>query len=169
MKKTLLALTTAVLLAGAAGNASAQERHHDRDRDGVSNRYDRHDDRAARDRDCDGVGNRYDRHDARNAHDRDCDGLGNRWDRNDGRRSHDARRSYAGPRYYGPRDYRSNHWNVGSRLPPGYYGNDYYVDYRPYGLAPPPRGYRWNRVGNDVYLISARDAVIAEAVYNLFR
>ena len=51
----------------------------------------------------------------------------------------------------------------------GYYGDVYYVDYQPYGLAPPPQGYRWNRVGNDVYLVSVRDGLIAQAVYSLFR
>lgn len=54
------------------------------------------------------------------------------------------------------------------RLPAGYWGNAYYVDYVPYGLAPPPAGYRWNRVGNDVYLVSVRDGLIAEAIYSLF-
>ena len=35
--------------------------------------------------------------------------------------------------------------------------------------APPPQGYRWNRVGNDVYMVSIRDGLIAQAVYSLFR
>ena len=43
-------------------------------------------------------------------------------------------------------------YSYGTRLPTGYWGSSYYVDYQPYGLAPPPQGYRWNRVGNDVYL-----------------
>ena len=30
-------------------------------------------------------------------------------------------------------------------------------------------GYRWNRVGNDVYMVSTRDGMVAEAVYSLFR
>ena len=68
-----------------------------------------------------------------------------------------------------PRDYRHARYSYGSRLPRGYWGSSYYIDYRPYGLAPPPRGYRWNRVGNDVYLISVRDGLIAEAIYSLFR
>ena len=55
------------------------------------------------------------------------------------------------------------------RLPVGYYGISYYVDYRPYGLSAPPRGYRWNRVGNDVYLVSTRNGLISDVIYSLFR
>lgn len=168
MKKTLLALATAALLLGSAGNASAQARY-DRDRDGVPKRYDRHDDRGRHDRDCDGIANRYDRHDRRNVRDRDCDGISNRFDRHDGRRHHYARRVYDGPRYYAPRGYRYQRYTYGGYLPRGYWGNPYYLDYRPYGLAPPPPGYRWNRVGNDVYLVSVRNGLIAEAIYSLFR
>lgn len=171
MKKPLLALATAALLLGSVGTANAQARYHDRDRDGVPNAYDRYDDRGARrsrDRDCDGIPNRYDRHDRRNVRDRDCDGISNRFDRRDGRHHH-ARRVHDGPRYYAPRDYRYARYTYGSRLPRGYWGDRYYVDYRPYGLAPPPRGYRWNRVGRDVYLVSVRDGLIVEAIYSLFR
>ena len=151
MKKPLLALATAALLLGSVGTANAQARYHDRDRDGVPNAYDRHDDRGAR-----------------RSRDRDCDGISNRFDRRDGRH-HQARRVYDGPRYYAPRDYRYTRYTYGSRLPRGYWGDRYYVDYRPYGLAPPPRGYRWNRVGSDVYLVSVRDGLIVEAIYSLFR
>jgi hypothetical protein len=57
----------------------------DRDRDGIPNRYDRHDDRrgAYGDRDHDGIPNRYDRFDNRMARDRDGDGVPQRYDRDD--------------------------------------------------------------------------------------
>ena len=165
MKKSLLAAATALLLVASTGSAMAQS--HDRDHDGVPNRYDNHDNRGRHDRDCDGVADRYDRHDKRSAHDRDCDGISNRFDHHDGR-NHHARRSFAGPRYVAPRDYRYVRYSDGMRLPAGYWGNAYYVNYVPYGLAPPPAGYRWNRVGNDVYLVSVRDGLIAEAIYSLF-
>jgi Ni/Co efflux regulator RcnB len=29
-------------------------------------------------------------------------------------------------------------------------------------------GYRWNRVGNDVYLVETNNGLIAEVVYSLF-
>ena len=120
------------------------------------------------DRDCDGIADRYDRHDQRTSNDRDCDGIDNRFDRNDGRH-HDARRSYASSRYIAPRGYTYARYDYGSRLPTGYWGSNYYVDYQPYGLAAPPSGYRWNRVGNDVYMVSTRNGLIAEVVYSLFR
>jgi Ni/Co efflux regulator RcnB len=164
MKKSLLAAATALMLLGAAGTASADshrghEGHHDK---GHS------DERSRHDRDCDGIPNGRDHHDQRNAKDKDCDGIANRFDHHDGR-GHDARRSFAAPRYIGPRDYRYARYDYGTRLPTGYWGRDYYVDYQPYGLAPPQEGYRWNRVGNDVYLVSLRDGLIAEAVYSVFR
>ena len=197
MKKTILALTSALLLAGA-GAATAQTYYYDygygqqpqywsydSDRDGVEDRYDRYDDRYQvyytvprsssystqryADRDCDGVPNRYDRNDYYGANDRDCDGIPNRFDRiND--RTYRARMSYASPsRYVTPYGYRYQTYSVGSSLPRGYYGSNYYVDYRPYGLSPPPYGYRWVRVGNDVYMVQTRNGMIAEAVLSLFR
>jgi Ni/Co efflux regulator RcnB len=135
MKKTVLALTTVLILAGAmASTASAQQVYYDvtyaddTDRDGIPNHYDRYD-------------NRYDRY-------------GNMIIRD---------------RYAAPYGYRYSRWDVGSRLPVGYYGSAYYIDYRLYGLPPPPYGYQWNRVGNDAYLVSTRDGLIAEVAFNLFR
>ena len=61
----------------------------DRDRDGVPNVYDRHDNRhtwnngAWGDRDHDGVPNAYDRFDNRALRDKDHDGVPQAWDRND--------------------------------------------------------------------------------------
>jgi Ni/Co efflux regulator RcnB len=210
-KKSLLALATAVLLAGAAGSASAQQSWYDRDgnlhvvgmdynRDGIPDRvqgnvaygapngyygnsryvdsrygydrygYDRYaNDGYANDRDCDGVPNRYDQNDRINYRDRDCDGVPNGYDLYDNR-GYTATRMYSAPRYYAPSGYTyNNRWNVGSRLPSSYYGSRYYIDYRPYGLAAPPYGYRWNRVGNDAYLVSTANGLIGEIVYSLFR
>ena len=127
----------------------------DRDRDGRNDRYeaDRYDSRDGRydNRDND---NRYDRGD-------------NRYDRRDNRRQM-ARHRYQAGRYHAPRGYRYARYNIGSRLPPGYYGNNYYVDYRPYGLSSPPRGYRWNRVGSDAYLVSISNGIVRDVIYSLF-
>jgi Ni/Co efflux regulator RcnB len=160
------------------------DRNDDRYDDRNDGRYDtrndgrddsRYDNRAygrsgqrVRDRDCDGIPDSQDRHSSRNVHDRDCDGIINRFDRRDGR-AHQARRQYDGPRYYAPRNYRETRYTYGHQLPTGYWGNNYYIDYQPYGLSQPPSGYRWNRVGDDVYLVSVRNGLIAEAVYSLFR
>lgn len=190
MKKTAIAIASALLLAGAAGSAAAQSYYYDDgryyddhvvyyesdvDRDGVADRYDRYDNRYSRsdrrylrDRDCDGVPDRYDYNDSRSVRDRDCDGVPNRFDRIDDR-TYRARESYYAPRYVAPYGYSSRTYSVGSYLPRGYYDSIYYIDYRPYGLAPPPRGYSWVRVGNDVYLASARTGLIAEVIYSLFR
>ena len=124
--------------------------------------------RSRNDRDCDGISDRYDRDDRRNVRDRDCDGIHNRFDRRDGRH-HTARLSFATSRYNAPSGYRYARYDYGTRLPRNYWGNNYYVDYQPYGLAAPPSGYRWNRVGNDVYMVNVRNGMIAEAVYSLFR
>jgi Ni/Co efflux regulator RcnB len=158
------------------------ERNDDRYDDRSDGRYDQRNDgrydqrqgrygrngRRERDVDCDGIADSRDRHIGRNVHDRDCDGLSNRFDRRDGR-AHQARRQYDGPRYYAPRNYRETRYTYGHQLPTGYWGNNYYIDYQPYGLSQPPSGYRWNRVGDDVYLVSVRNGLIAEAVYSLFR
>jgi Ni/Co efflux regulator RcnB len=197
-RKSLLALATAVLLAGAAGSASAQQSWYDQNgnlhmvgtdynRDGIPDRlqgnvaygsrygYDSRYadtrygyDRYANDRDCDGVPDRYDQYDRSNYRDRDCDGVPNGYDPYDNR-GYTATRIYSAPRYAAPYGYNYNRWAVGSRLPSNYYGSRYYIDYRPYGLAPPPYGYRWNRVGNDAYLVSTTSGLIGEIVYSLFR
>ena len=165
MKKSLLAAATALMLLGTVGAASAkngnggghkaesQDKGHSDARNHVY-------------RDCDGVARGH--HDNRNKKGKDCDGSHNRFDNRDGR-AHNARRSFEGPRYIAPRDYRYVRYDSGARLPQGYYGSGYYVDYQTYDLAPPPSGYRWNRVGNDVYMVSMRNGMIAEAVYSVFR
>ena len=170
MKMSLLAAATALMLLGTAGAASAKNgndgghkgKSHDK---GHTDARD-HDARNHVYRDCDGIARAH--HDNRDKKGKDCDRSHNRFEDRDVR-VHNARRSFAGPRYIAPRDYRYVRYNSGARLPQGYYGSNYYVDYQPYGLAPPPQGYRWNRVGNDVYLVSIRDGLIAQAVYSLFR
>jgi Ni/Co efflux regulator RcnB len=227
MKKTLLAITSALLLTGAmSSTASAQDGYYDND-DRDDGRYaqaygDRHDDRyddrqderdggyvdrngryverndgyddrvranryGNEDRDRDGVHDRYDRWDNlrrvswdvdrngvndryqgnRRVGDRDRDGVPNRYDRYDDRR-YQATQRYNGGRYVQPRNYRYTRYDIGSRLPPGYYGSNYYVDYRPYGLSAPPSGYRWNRVGSDAYLVSVTNGVVRDVIYSLF-
>ena len=165
MKMSLLAAATALMLLGTAGAASAKDGKDGRNKV-ESHAQGNSDARNHVYRDCDGVSRAH--HDNRNKKGKDCDGSHNRFDSRDGR-AHNARRSFDGPRYVAPRDYRYVRYDSGARLPQGYYGSGYYVDYQTYDLAPPPSGYRWNRVGNDVYMVSVRDGLIAEAVYSLFR
>ena len=82
---------------------------------------------------------------------------------------------------YSPYRYQPNHrypqpqghrqgiwWNVGSRLPSVYYGPNYVVDFRRYRLPPPPSGFRWVRVENDVYLVHSASGLVRDALYQLF-
>src|SRR4249919_2945032 len=167
MNKTILALATALLLAGGTANTACAKAHgnnghhseqgnsghkHEHKKNGV--RSDRHWDRSVvHDSDHDGIANHYDNYD-------------NRWDRNRFRYSqrnvYTAVRTYTAPIYVAPTGYRYTRWNTGAYLPRGYYGDPYYVDYQTYALPPPPAGYRWNRVGNDVYLVETTNGLIAE-------
>ncbi len=94
-------------------------------------------------------------------------------DRNDRQDRHDNRyyakkRFRNSARYIAPRDYRPARYIVGNSLPPGYYDNNYYVNHNSYSLAPPPRGYQWVRVDNDVYLVSTGNGQIRDILYSLF-
>lgn len=201
MNKTLLVLSTALLLAGgAATSASAQdyyeqptiivqgdpEHRFGAPLDSGYADYIRKNarGRTVADKDCDGIPDRFDHHEPINARDRDCDGISNRYDHHDNPRYAVTTRyrsntlypvttryyapDYA-PAYVAPAGYTYSRYPVGSYLPMGYYGTSYYVDYRPYGLSPPPYGYTWVRVGNDAYLVSTRNGLVAEVVYDLFR
>jgi Ni/Co efflux regulator RcnB len=94
MKRVLLAiLAIGTLAAPLAAITSAEAQvpprngaYGDRDRDGIPNAYDRHDNRRAGawgDRDRDGVPNAYDRFDNRALRDKDHDGVPQAYDRND--------------------------------------------------------------------------------------
>lgn len=61
------------------------------------------------------------------------------------------------------REYRR--WAKGQRLDRQYRDNRYYVsDYRRYGLRPPPRGYRWQRVDNQFLLTAVATGLIASVI-----
>ena len=173
MNKTVLALATALLLAGGTADTAfakshGNNGHHERNvqaKSGHKHKYngvrsDTHWDRSVvHDNDHDGIANHYDNFD-------------NRWDRTRFRVSQPhvymAVRPFSGPVYVAPAGYRYTRWSTGAYLPRGYYGDPYYVNYQTYALPPPPYGYRWNRVGNDVYLVQTRDGLIADVVLSLF-
>lgn len=79
-----------------------------------------------------------------------------------------APKRFKAARYAPPKGYYVHNWSRGERLPSAYRGRGYVVDYRPYGLAAPPRGYEYVRVGNDVILTAIATGVIASVVANLF-
>ena len=147
MNKTLLALATALIFAGSASTAFAEEHHPvQKVKEGVEK-----------------VVDRVTTDDADDA---------SRWDTTHFRMTHPhiytTITPYRGPVYVQPTGYRYTRYVVGTPLPAGYYGDTYYIEYQPYNLPPPPDGYRWNRVGNDVYLVQTTSGMIRDAVYDLF-
>lgn len=171
MNRKLLVLAAALVLAGGAADSACAKPHHKHGHPGGYAYDHRHLNRAVygnyhydrsvvHDSDRDGIPNHYDNYD-------------NRWDtarfRYSSQHVYTSVRTYSVPMYVEPVNYRYTRWSAGSMLPAAYYGNSYYVDYQPYGLPPPPYGYRWTRVGNDVYLVQTRDGLIMDVVQNLFR
>ena len=111
-------------------------------------------------RDRDRHERRYDRRDDRHDH-RD-------WDRRHNFHRHDGHRYYHG-RYVRPSGYYYRSWRYGDHLPRAYYGHRYVVhDYYSYRLRPPPRGYHWVRVDNDVVLAAIASGIVVSAVYGIF-
>lgn len=163
--KKLLTLTSVLLLAGAtAMPAFAKEQKQDKGHQKEHADKREHDDRKDGSRRSDGQWDDNGRDD-RTDHDRYGHDNGN----HNGHRKYYAPRQYRyGVRYVQPRGYKYNRWNVGSRLPDGYYDSPYYVDYRPYGLSAPPRGYRWVRVDRDVYLVAVGNGLVRDILYGLF-
>ncbi len=149
MKRTITAVVLASILAGSA-IAGSPPYWTNRDSDNSQRDRDDHHDR----------GDRRDFRDPRP--DRRDDGS-----RRDDRRYWQHR--YQGGRYVPPRGYYHRHWGHGDRLPRAYYGRQYIVyGYRSYNLYDPPRGYRWVRVRNDVFLTAIATGIVLDAVYNLY-
>lgn len=142
MKKILTAAIALSVLA-SAGAASAQS-YQGRDGGYHAPRDDRRDERRD---------DRYDRRDDR---------TGNRYERR-------AERRYNAGRYHAPRGYQARQWRRGEHLPPQYRGQAYRVDYRYYRLPPPPRGYQYTRVNDDVVLTAIASGLIASVVFNMFQ
>ena len=71
--------------------------------------------------------------------------------------------------YRGPKGYHGQRFHRGERLSPAYRSAAYRVDYRRYHLAPPPRGYEYVRVNNDVVLAAVATGVITSVLIDLFQ
>lgn len=80
-----------------------------------------------------------------------------------------AERRYSAGRYAPPRGYKPRHWRRGDRLPPEYHSRAYVIDYKRYHLAPPPRGYHYVRVGDDVVLAAIASGVISSVILQMFQ
>jgi Ni/Co efflux regulator RcnB len=189
MKRLLIA---AAMLSVIGGTAASAQPYRDRDRDGVPNQYDRDRDgdgvrndrdrtpngggyRPGGDRDRDGVPNRYDRTPNGGAYrpygDRDRDGVPNRYDRQPNRYNYGGQYydRWRGPAYRYPQGFGYRPYARGAYLPRAYFARPYYIDnYSYYRLRPPPRGYRYVRVGNDIVLAAIAGGLIAEVINGAF-
>ena len=163
MKKLLTsALALAIVASAGAANAQPGSQRND-------NRYEQRDDRRddRTDRRDDRADRRDDRRDDR-AERRD-DRRDDRADRRDDRYERRAERRYRAARYQAPRGYTAQQWRRGERLPASYRSRAYVVDHRRYALAPPPRGYHYVRVGDDVALTAITTGIISSVILQLFQ
>jgi Ni/Co efflux regulator RcnB len=71
--------------------------------------------------------------------------------------------------YRGPKGYHGQRFHRGEKLSPAYRSAAYRVDYRRYNLAPPPRGYEYVRVNNDVVLTAVATGVVTAVLMDLFQ
>jgi Ni/Co efflux regulator RcnB len=113
---------------------------------------------------------RYDNHDRDRSQWRDHQDYGrSQWqDNRGGNPQWQGQRFRAPGQYYRPHGYLVRRWQGGDRLPYAYRGRQYYVDYHQYHLNPPPRGYRWVRVDNDVVLAAITTGVILSVVQGFY-
>ena len=74
----------------------------------------------------------------------------------------------ASSRYYYPRGYSYNRWNIGIRLPLAFLSANYYVNYDTYGLTVPPYGCRWLRVDGDLLLVEIGSGEIVDVLYGFY-
>ena len=103
---------------------------------------------------------------AEQRYDRDVRKAERKYDRN----VRKAERHYRAAAYHRPPGYAYRHWNRGDRLPPAYRAERYRIhNYSAYRLPPPPRGYYYTRVDNDVVLTAAATGIIASVIVGMFQ
>ena len=107
---------------------------------------------------------RYDKADRQ--YDRRMDKAERKYDRDVRKAEH----RYRAAAYRHPPGYQHHYWTRGDRLPPAYRADRYrIVNYNYYRLPPPPRGYYYTRVDNDVLLTAAATGLIASVIVDLFQ
>lgn len=161
MKARILIGLAALTAFAAPMAAEAQSWRGDRDRDGRYERSERRSDNRdwRQDRRDDRREWRQDRRDDRREY------------RQDRRQYYGDNRRYDRPNYYAPRrDYsygygygyqQPRRWYRGATIPYDYRRSWYVNDYRPYGWAPPPRGYGYYRTDTgDIVLAAIATGVI---------
>ena len=74
----------------------------------------------------------------------------------------------SGP-YFRPYGYRAYAWRRGDYLPVAYYAPRYVIhDYRAYRLGPPPWGYHYVRVDNDIVLAAITTGIVLSVFDDIF-
>jgi Ni/Co efflux regulator RcnB len=85
------------------------------------------------------------------------------------------RRNFTAPRrfhhgaYIRPAGWYPHRWVYGERLPAAWYGRSYWiVNFSLFGLAYPPDGYEWIRVGDDALLVDIYTGEVIRVEYAVF-
>jgi hypothetical protein len=70
--------------------------------------------------------------------------------------------------YYDPFGYGYQSFNIGYRLAPAYFGNQYWIDPALYGLPYPPPGAQWVRYWNDAVLVDMYSGEVIDVIRDFF-
>lgn len=70
--------------------------------------------------------------------------------------------------YYDPFGYGYRSFDVGYRLMPAYFGNQYWIDPALYGLPYPPPGAEWVRYWNDAVLVDMYSGEVIDVIRDFF-
>ena len=70
--------------------------------------------------------------------------------------------------YFDPFGYGYRSFNIGYRLQPLYYGQQYWFDPALYGLPYPPPGTQWVRYWNDALLVDVYTGEVVDSIHNFF-
>ena len=113
-----------------------------------------------------GSGQQFDRDRSQQLRDRD---RGRQWfDQRSFRPSYRAPQRFRVAPYRAPPGFYSRNWSFGDRLPYGWFGSGYYLNFGSYGLPYPPIGAEWVRVGSDALLVDIWTGEVLSVYYGLF-
>ncbi len=84
------------------------------------------------------------------------------------RPSYRAPQRFRAGQYRAPQGFYNRSWSFGDRLPYGWFGSSYYLNWNSYGLPLPPIGCEWVRVGSDALLVDVWSGEVLSVYYGLF-
>jgi hypothetical protein len=70
--------------------------------------------------------------------------------------------------YFDPFGYGYRSYDIGYRMVPAYYGQQYWIDPGLYGLPYPPPGTAWVRYWNDAVLVDIYSGEVVDVIHNFF-